>query len=81
VTDTPTGDDTEAVLAELWRELLEVDSVKPDDRLLELGGNSLIATMIANRIELLWNFRPSMETLLTATLDELSALRARLRPA
>ncbi|MFD9601987.1 phosphopantetheine-binding protein [Streptomyces sp. NPDC059970] len=75
----PTTDDTAVVLSDVWQEFLEVDSVKPGDRILELGGNSLIATMIANRIELAWGFRPSMENLLTQTFDELSALCGRRR--
>lgn len=64
--------ETERVLGEFWAEVLEVDSVGLDDRLLELGGNSLMATMVANRVELAWGFRPSMEELLTCSLRELS---------
>jgi phosphopantetheine binding protein len=58
-------------LGDMWRELLDVDEIGSQDRLLEVGGNSLIATMLANRIELAWGFRPSMETLLTCSFDEL----------
>ncbi|HEY8981603.1 MAG TPA: phosphopantetheine-binding protein [Streptomyces sp.] len=76
---TAADDDTATVLAEIWQDLLEVDEVRTTDRLLQLGGNSLVATMVANRIELFWGFRPSMESLLTATLGELSAECSRLR--
>lgn len=38
-------------LAGYWRELLGTDVVKPEDHFLEMGGNSLMATMLANRIE------------------------------
>jgi hypothetical protein len=79
MSQTPAIDDTAPVLAEFWQELLGVDSVAPDARLLELGGNSLIATMIANRVELAWGFRPSMESLLTDTFGELCAMCTRLR--
>lgn len=65
--------ETSQVLLEFWQELLDVDTVKPDNRLLELGGNSLIATMIANRVELIWGFRPTLEELLTDTFAELTA--------
>lgn len=67
-------DETGQILLEFWQELLEVETAKPDERLLELGGNSLIATMLANRIELTWGFRPTLETLLTGTFGELTAL-------
>jgi hypothetical protein len=47
------------------------------------GGDSLIATMIANRIELAWGFRPCMEEMLTLSFDELSevCVRRRAEPA
>jgi len=63
--------DVQATLGDMWQELLDVDDIKPQDRLLEVGGNSLIATMLANRIELTWGFRPPMEMMLTSTFDEL----------
>lgn len=66
--------DTMATLAQFWQELLDIDIVEPGDRLLELGGNSLVATMLANRIELAWGFRPAMATLMTSSFSELSAL-------
>jgi acyl carrier protein len=73
VTELNVREDTQQVLGEFWAEVLDVDSVEPDDHLLELGGNSLVATMVANRIELAWGFRPSMEELLTASMRELAA--------
>lgn len=72
-------EETAKALTEHWEELLDLDRIKPDDRLLELGGNSLIATMLANRIELAWGFRPSMEDLLTQSLDELTTACAAAR--
>ncbi|RKG59323.1 hypothetical protein D7W79_41915 [Corallococcus exercitus] len=41
----------ESRLAGYWQELLGVDAVRPEDHFLEVGGNSLLATMLANRIE------------------------------
>jgi hypothetical protein len=73
MTELNVREDTERVLAEFWAELLDVDSVGADDWLLELGGNSLVATMVANRVELAWGFRPSMEELLGSSLRELAA--------
>lgn len=69
-----TGTDTTEVLTQFWLELLDVDAVGRDDHLLECGGNSLVATMLANRIELTWGFRPTMTELMTSSFCELSAL-------
>lgn len=78
---TDLREQTAQVLAEYWEELLDLDRVEPGRRLLELGGNSLIATMLANRIELSWGFRPSMEDLLSQSLDELTTACVRARSA
>jgi hypothetical protein len=66
--------DIPTVLAGFWQELLDVDAVRPGDTLLEVGGNSLIATMLANRIEATWNVRPSMADLMTSSFDEICQL-------
>ena len=73
MTELNVREDTQQVLADFWAEVLDVDSVEPDAYLLELGGNSLVATMVANRVELAWGFRPSMEELLGSSLRELAA--------
>ena len=73
MTELNVREDTQQVLADFWAEVLDVDSVEPDAYLLELGGNSLVATMVANRVELAWGFRPSMEELLASSLRELAA--------
>jgi hypothetical protein len=65
---------TTELLSEYWTELLDVESVNPDDHLLELGGNSLIATMLANRIEAAWGFRPTMDQMLNSSFQEMSDL-------
>ena len=72
MTELNVREDTQQVLAEFWAEVLDIDSVEPDAYLLELGGNSLVATMVANRVELAWGFRPSMEELLMSSLRELA---------
>jgi acyl carrier protein len=43
--------DTEAKLAAWWKDLLGVEVVRPEDHFLEIGGNSLMATVLSNRIE------------------------------
>ncbi|RKG87458.1 hypothetical protein D7V97_43040 [Corallococcus sp. CA053C] len=50
-TQTASPSPMEARLAGYWQELLGVDAVRPEDHFLEVGGNSLLATMLANRIE------------------------------
>jgi len=42
---------TEEALAALWRELIGLDHVGPDDDFVALGGHSLLATRLAARIE------------------------------
>lgn len=66
----------EPMIAEFWCEVLEVDEVSGDDHLLEIGGNSLAATMIANRIELALGVRPTMTELLSSSLHELALVCA-----
>jgi hypothetical protein len=73
--------DTERVLCEFWTELLHIQVASANDHLIELGGNSLTATMLANRIEFAWGFRPSLEVLLTSSLGELCRLCERARAA
>ncbi|WP_327287082.1 non-ribosomal peptide synthetase [Streptomyces sp. NBC_01198] len=45
------GGRTAARLAELWRELLEADTVGPDSDFFALGGNSLLALRLVNRVD------------------------------
>jgi hypothetical protein len=66
-------DSTAAVLGAFWTELLDKPPAAPSQLLLEAGGNSLIATMLANRIELAWGIRPSMEELLSLSFSRLCA--------
>jgi hypothetical protein len=68
------------IVAGFCEEVLDVDQVDCHLSLLELGGNSLAATMVANRIELSWGFRPSMEDLLTLPLEDLAAACEAVRP-
>jgi acyl-CoA synthetase (AMP-forming)/AMP-acid ligase II/acyl carrier protein len=41
---------TEEVIGALFRDLLQVDSVAPDDDFFQLGGQSLLATQLASRV-------------------------------
>jgi hypothetical protein len=63
---------TERFLTGVWLEVLELEALERTDHLLDLGGNSLMATMIANRVEVAWGFRPSMSMLMSLSLAELA---------
>ena len=61
----------EATIARHWRELLGVDAVAPADHFIQLGGDSVRATMLANRLEDELGVRPSVVQLFT-TLAEVA---------
>ena len=63
----------EQKLTAYWCELLGVEVVKPEDHFIQLGGNSLLATMLANRIEEDLGVRPSMVELLN-TLEQVAVV-------
>jgi FkbH-like protein len=42
---------TEAALASLWAELLQVPKVGPDDRFFDLGGHSLLAVLLISKVQ------------------------------
>ena len=58
------------------RELLDVEQVPGDALFLELGGNSLLATMLANRLEEDHGIRPCIEDILVSSVAELAELCA-----
>ena len=70
---------SQEVLATLWRELLEVSAVRPEDNFVDQGGNSLLATVLANRIEEELNVRPTLVEIFSSTLQELAAVCDQLR--
>ena len=46
----PARTELEAVLTEIWLEVLEVDQVSVHDDFFELGGHSLLATRLVSRV-------------------------------
>ncbi len=67
----------EAVIAEIWRELLGVDEVARDDDFFALGGHSLAAVRLFARIRKQWNVDLPLATLFQgSTLAGLSAIVA-----
>jgi hypothetical protein len=51
--EIPKGD-IENALATIWAELLRVDQVGRDDDFFDLGGHSMLASILSRRIEDLW---------------------------
>lgn len=45
------GTDLESVVAGIWAEVLELSSIKLDDRFLDIGGDSLVGIRVAEHIE------------------------------
>lgn len=67
----------EAVIADVWRELLGVDEVGRDDDFFALGGHSLAAVRLFAKIRKQWNVDLPLATLFQgSTLSGLSALVA-----
>lgn len=66
--------DFHAVLSDYWKELLEVDDIPKDAYFIELGGNSLLATVLASRIEEDYGVRLALEDIFVSSLDELATL-------
>jgi hypothetical protein len=54
------------------RELLDVAEVSGDALFIEIGGNSLLATMLANRLEDDHGFRLCIEDILMSSITELA---------
>ncbi|MBU8898146.1 hypothetical protein KRR26_21235 [Corallococcus sp. M34] len=72
-TDTVLRTSMEQKLADYWRDSLGVEVVRPTDHFLEIGGNSLLATMLANRIEDELGVQVSMVDLFN-TLEHVASL-------
>jgi hypothetical protein len=53
--------DVEAVIAEIWGEVLNLDRIGVDDDFFALGGHSLLATRVVNRLELLTELDVSLQ--------------------
>lgn len=75
--------ETERRLAEIWRELLNVDEVRSDSSFFELGGNSMDAFTIAGAIKEAFGVQIPMKSIMTLrTLGKLSsAIDASQAPA
>lgn len=61
------------VIAGHWQDLLGREQVRPGDDFLALGGNSMLATLLANRIEDELGVRPQIVDLF-ATLEHVARI-------
>lgn len=61
-------------LREYARELLDIKDLPEDAMFLELGGNSLSAVMLANRLEEDFGIQICTEDILVSTLPELDEI-------
>ncbi|HET9627352.1 MAG TPA: phosphopantetheine-binding protein [Kofleriaceae bacterium] len=59
-------------IASLWQEQLGVPDVQPSDDFISLGGNSIAATLVANRIEEQLRVRPEVAEIFS-TLESLTS--------
>ncbi len=64
---------TERFLTELWRELLDVPDVSPWDNFLDVGGDSLLAMQVIERVEESLGVRLVPAELFTQTLAQIAA--------
>ncbi|KFA88582.1 phosphopantetheine-binding protein [Archangium violaceum] len=72
-THHPPSTRMEQRLAGYWSELLGLQEIGRGDHFISIGGNSLLATMLANRIEEELGIRPMMGELFN-TLEEVATL-------
>ncbi|WP_328345470.1 non-ribosomal peptide synthetase [Micromonospora sp. NBC_00421] len=76
---TPTP--TEARIADIWRDMLAVSSVDPDDDFFALGGHSLLATRLLLRVRAELGVEIPLSAILTApTVSGLAAIVDRVEP-
>ncbi|WP_413207930.1 phosphopantetheine-binding protein [Rhodospirillum sp. A1_3_36] len=79
MTQPLTSQDFSALIREYCRELLDCDPISDEDLFLELGGNSLMAAMLANRLEDDQRIRPCIEDILVSSIGELSHICVELQ--
>jgi yersiniabactin nonribosomal peptide synthetase len=61
-------------ILEQARKILKSDSIGLMDHFLDLGGDSLMAPVLAGRIEAEFGFRPELEDIFTRPFGELAEL-------
>jgi len=73
----PPRTETEQQMVRIWREVLAVSNVSMDDKFFELGGDSLLALRVANRLRESFGVRVSLRDLFEMpTIAEFAAVVA-----
>jgi len=63
VAKTPQSDTRMAALAELWKEILQVPQIRPDDDFFALGGHSLLALRLLSETRARFDATPTLQLL------------------
>ncbi|QYO64846.1 phosphopantetheine-binding protein [Leptolyngbya sp. 7M] len=80
--DHPVLSRAEAMLVDIWKELLRLKQVNTSDNFFELGGHSLLATQMASRIRDLFDVELPLQSVFeTPTIAQLAALLESRRAA
>lgn len=74
--DASASDGAEGQIAEVWKELLNLDVVRPADNFFDLGGHSLLAVRAISEIEARTGLRVTIRQLIFESLAEISASAA-----
>ena len=65
---------TEAVIASIWRDVLDVDEIYPEDNFFDLGGHSLLAMQAANHLESVTDVHIHPKEMIYQTLRQIAAV-------
>jgi acyl carrier protein len=68
-------------MAEIWREVLQVDGVGAEDNFFELGGHSLLSLRVATAVEKRLGWRMDPRALFFQNLRQVAAAAASAVPA
>jgi acyl carrier protein len=72
-------DRLEATLTDIWKDLLQIPQIGPDEHFLDLGGDSMLALRLKSRIRERLGVEPTAEMLFNcSTVRELTAALAPL---
>jgi len=69
---TPSPEAASAALYTSVAEVLQIDSARPQDNFIELGGNSLLAVILANRMEEEFGTRLDLMDIFSLELGQLA---------
>ena len=81
VPPAPLRTDAERLVGGVWSELLEVETVGPEDNFFDLGGHSLLAINAAQRIQALTGVKLHTRDLIFQTLGQIAASLQTVRVA